>query len=404
MTDGGSIQFDVGISYAGEDRETVEKVLLELAKRNVRTFYDRNVDEMAHLWGEDLGEILPRIYLKQSRFFMPFISESYVHKAFPKFEFKRALERAIRSDDPFIIPVRLDDTVFDLLSDNVACLDIRKISPEEIAEAVVTKLGYGAGRPGTDASPSGTAARPLTFHSSEVWNVEIDPRVQRHRDLVSRQYPWWGDKPRLTILSTVPGVTAIDQDVLDHTFLNPSARYGEGLNYARRVRTHALGFTREFPDHRREKNREPIESWTCYLDGLVAYENRPSQEGHGKTWLNLNAVAYEVLRTLQLSSEVFPSEAKIDVFIDLTGPSQLAVPVFLYDAVEELHEYAGYHVPIVRRYTRTDISGRDRWNTICPPVVDILTHLARIFGLPRLPQAYWDYEGVLEFSKIASRS
>jgi hypothetical protein len=401
MTNGGEIQYDVGISCAGEDRDTVERVLLELAKRNVRTFYD--LDERARLWGEDLAELLPRIYLKQCRFFMPFISESYVKKAFPKFEYKRALEKAIRTDDAFIIPVQLEDVKFDLLGDNVAYLDIRTVSPEEIAETVVTKLGYGAGRPAPPTSPSTSPPTVSKHLALSTWEPGIDPRVMRHKEFVSQQYPWWEQKPRLTMLTTSPTATNIDQDVLNKTFLDTTVRYAEGLNYARRIQTHALGFTREFPDHRREENREPSESWTCYLDGLIACEIRPSQEEDGKPWLNLNAVAYEVLRVLQLSAEVFSSEDEIDVLVDLTNPSDLVVPVFAHGTVAEVHTYAGYHQPIVGRYARTDISDRERWNVICDPVVDVLTQLARVYGLPRLPQAYWDDQGVLDYSKIASR-
>ena len=108
-------EYDIGLSFAGEDRKLVEEVLLELSRRNIRAFYDRA--ETPKLWGEHGGVVLGKIYTKQCRHFMPFISEHYVRKAWPNFEFKKALTKAILTQETFMLPVRIDDTEFELLDE-----------------------------------------------------------------------------------------------------------------------------------------------------------------------------------------------------------------------------------------------------------------------------------------------
>jgi len=190
MTDTTAKDYDIGLSLAGDDREKVECVLLELAKRNVRCFYDRI--EVAQLWGKDLSGTLSDIYTKRCRYFVPFISAAYVSKVWPKYEFRSALQRAIRSDETFILPIRLDDSPFELLNENVFYLDLRHTSAAEIADAVVAKLGYNV---------STQAPQPSKASStSPAWDFKGDFRVQRHRNYVSAQYPNWTGKPRLTLL------------------------------------------------------------------------------------------------------------------------------------------------------------------------------------------------------------
>ena len=86
--------------------------------------------------------MLGRIYTKECRYFMPFISKHYVEKAWPNFEFKIALTKAIQSQESFVLPVRIDDTKLTLLDESIFYLDSRQISPAEIARNAAVKLGY----------------------------------------------------------------------------------------------------------------------------------------------------------------------------------------------------------------------------------------------------------------------
>ena len=47
-------EFDVAVSFAGEDREFVEEVVAQLKQAGLRVFYDS--DYVAEMWGEEEEE------------------------------------------------------------------------------------------------------------------------------------------------------------------------------------------------------------------------------------------------------------------------------------------------------------------------------------------------------------
>src|SRR5689334_15561742 len=62
MTGSRAFEYDVCLSFAGEQREYVEDVAARLRASGVRVFYDDY--EKASLWGKDLYEHLDWIYRK----------------------------------------------------------------------------------------------------------------------------------------------------------------------------------------------------------------------------------------------------------------------------------------------------------------------------------------------------
>ncbi len=411
-----AFEYDIGLSFAGEDRKLVEEVLLELSRRNIRAFYDRA--ETPKLWGEHGGVVLGEIYTKQCRHFMPFISEHYVKKAWPNFEFKKALTKAILSQETFVLPVRIDGSEFELLDEGVFYVDLRERTPADVATFAATKLGIPLDE---DKGESAVASRmiqpttvavgnqtPVAQPQADSWAWESDPRIQRHRAFVENHYEFWSKDAVWSIYASLPSKRDLSRDRLNRTFRNTSARYSEALNYALDIKAHAKGFTREFPSHARQKGEIPIETYSCYEDGLVTYDVSLNQEatyGRSGLWLNLNAATYEIQRFVQLANEVFENDDTcMDVLILLKNLENVVVPVFKYGNVVDQLEYGGYHEPIVQRVERAQISDRANWNKICPPVVDLLRAIARIFGATDIPQNYWDAQGFLDYSKIDSRA
>ncbi len=65
-------RYDVVLSFAGEDRDYVEKVAEFLESHGVIVFYDQY--EEVTLWGKDLAEHFDGVYRKQGRFCVMFIS------------------------------------------------------------------------------------------------------------------------------------------------------------------------------------------------------------------------------------------------------------------------------------------------------------------------------------------
>lgn len=55
-----SFRYDVTVSFAGEDRPTVERLVRLLRRNGVRVFYD--AWEQPDLWGKDLYNHLDEIY------------------------------------------------------------------------------------------------------------------------------------------------------------------------------------------------------------------------------------------------------------------------------------------------------------------------------------------------------
>lgn len=131
--------YDVALSFAGEDREYVEQVAVLLRKAGLNPFYDGF--EKAKLWGKNLVEHLANVYQHRSRFVVMFISKHYVEKAFPTHERRSAQARALVAKEEYILPARFDDTEVPGLLPTVGFADLRKLSPQQLADLILEKLG-----------------------------------------------------------------------------------------------------------------------------------------------------------------------------------------------------------------------------------------------------------------------
>lgn len=65
--------YDVCLSFAGEQRDYVEQVARRLIDSGLRVFYD--LDEQAKLWGKDLYEHLDDVYRNKAKYCLLFISQ-----------------------------------------------------------------------------------------------------------------------------------------------------------------------------------------------------------------------------------------------------------------------------------------------------------------------------------------
>jgi hypothetical protein len=133
-----TFEFDVAVSFAGEDREYVESVVAPLKVAGVRVFYD--ADFMAETWGEDLIEYFDNIYRKTSRYAVIFISRHYAEKMWTRHERRSALARGLTERAAYVLPVRLDDSELDGLRPTVGYIDARHVGVDGIVSAVQKKL------------------------------------------------------------------------------------------------------------------------------------------------------------------------------------------------------------------------------------------------------------------------
>ena len=134
-----SFRYDVTVSFAGEDRPIVDRLVRLLRRNGVRVFYD--AWEQADLWGKDLYQHLDEIYRSAARYCLIFVSENYVKKAWTKHELRSAQARAFKENSEYILPIRLDEAELPGLPPTIAYIDARKIPLTEICQMFVSKLG-----------------------------------------------------------------------------------------------------------------------------------------------------------------------------------------------------------------------------------------------------------------------
>jgi hypothetical protein len=134
-----ALDYDVALSFAGEDRAYVDMVAENLKSRGVRVFYDDY--EKADLWGKDLYTHLSQIYRSKARYTLMFCSTHYANKLWTNHERKAAQSRAIEESAEYILPARFDDTEIPGLLPTTASIDLRTLSPVEVALLVCAKLG-----------------------------------------------------------------------------------------------------------------------------------------------------------------------------------------------------------------------------------------------------------------------
>ena len=69
-------QYEVALSFAGEQRDYVESVARALQSRGIAVFYDGFA--RVHLWGKDLVEELHEVFEHRAALAVMFISKEYV--------------------------------------------------------------------------------------------------------------------------------------------------------------------------------------------------------------------------------------------------------------------------------------------------------------------------------------
>ncbi|MFD6107435.1 TIR domain-containing protein [Nocardia salmonicida] len=138
-------EFDIAVSFAGEEREFVENVIaaVNAADTNdVRVFYDR--ENRYDSWGQNLVEYFTDVYLRRARFVIMFFSASYAEKEWTRLERRTSLERALEQKSEYILPVQMDSTEISSmrgLLQSTAYLNAEVEGVDGIASAIHHKIG-----------------------------------------------------------------------------------------------------------------------------------------------------------------------------------------------------------------------------------------------------------------------
>lgn len=133
-----SYDFHVALSFAGEQRDYVEKVAKILKSKGLDVFYDKF--ERSQMWGKNLIEYFQEVYYSKSKFCIMFISSDYLRKMWPVHEKRSAIARDLEQFGEYILPVIFEDIDVPGLDKYKGRLDAREMKPEEVAKTFLEKL------------------------------------------------------------------------------------------------------------------------------------------------------------------------------------------------------------------------------------------------------------------------
>ena len=133
-------EYDVALSFAGENREYVEEVAIFLKNFGVKVFYDDFKQD--EIWGKNLFEYLQDIYQNKAKYTIVFISEHYKNKKWTRHEYRSVQVRALNEiEKEYILPVKFDDTELPGLNENLAYISAKNKTPKDIADFFIKKIG-----------------------------------------------------------------------------------------------------------------------------------------------------------------------------------------------------------------------------------------------------------------------
>ncbi len=131
-------KYQIGLSFAGEDRHYVEEVAKELKELGITFFYDNY--EQEDLWGKDLYQHLNDVYKNRCEYCIIFISEHYAKKLWTIHELKSAQTKAFNDNKEYILPAKFDNTELPGVNSTVGYIDCNKVSAVDLAKLAARKV------------------------------------------------------------------------------------------------------------------------------------------------------------------------------------------------------------------------------------------------------------------------
>ncbi|RPH33037.1 MAG: toll/interleukin-1 receptor domain-containing protein [Bacteroidales bacterium] len=144
-------KYDVAISFAEEDKEIAEQIGRALKDLDVKYYLFYEQDNL----GEPLKKLTWKIYHEESRLALVLISEHYSRKRWAKEEQEVILTVLRREGMPYLIPIRIDDTKIDGISEQIIYKRWTGSNSYEIAVKVFKLLKQFEERNRSDGNPKG---------------------------------------------------------------------------------------------------------------------------------------------------------------------------------------------------------------------------------------------------------
>lgn len=167
-------EYDVALSFAGENRPYVEAVAHALRQKGVAVFYDRY--EEGTMWGKNLYEHLQDVYFKKALYTVMFISKSYAEKIWTNHERQSAQARALEEKKEYVLPARFNDTEVPGLLPTISYINLKDRLPEELADLIFHKIR--SSRQASQPSPGTEAYGELRLREPESVVVRVTVRSE----------------------------------------------------------------------------------------------------------------------------------------------------------------------------------------------------------------------------------
>jgi len=221
-------KYEVALSFAGEQREYVEKVARALQSRGIDVFYDAYED----LWGKNLAEEFQDVFENRADYVVMFISKEYIQKAWPNHERRSIISRAVENKDEYILPVRFDETPVPGLLRSIHYKNACDHMPAEVAVMIAQKLGI---QPFKGKASDVPAPRMTSLYGEAVFdyssyngryfigrgNLEFETKWSKASDVDIYIYD---DPSSINGIALAPGYTSIGQ-ILNAESLDYTSRY-----------------------------------------------------------------------------------------------------------------------------------------------------------------------------------
>lgn len=137
-------EYDVALSFAGEDVEVAEQFASLLVAKQIKVFFDDC--HTVELGGSDFLTHTAELCRIRARYCVMFISQHYPLEKWTEAERTSVQQHALRDADEYILPITLDDTKVPGVTETTGYKDLRQHSMESIVEFLEQRLTEMKGR------------------------------------------------------------------------------------------------------------------------------------------------------------------------------------------------------------------------------------------------------------------
>ncbi len=135
--DKSNYKYRVALSFAGEQREYVEKVAEMLQDSGIEVFYDKF--EQVEMWGKNLVDHFEGVFSVEAEYIVMFLSKEYAVKDWTGYERQVILNRWI-TEQEVLLPVKFDDSKIKGLPDSIGYINLANSTPEKLAQMIIEKI------------------------------------------------------------------------------------------------------------------------------------------------------------------------------------------------------------------------------------------------------------------------